>query len=445
MVPLVAIVGRPNVGKSTLLNRLAGRRIAIVDDAEGVTRDRVTARVEHGERAFEVVDTGGIGFVDEERLLEHVQSQIQITLERADLVLFLVDGRVGVADADRIIAERLRKSGKPILLLANKCEKPADQGEASYAFLKLGLQDPLPISGLSGHGIDELLDLIVEHLPEVRGEESAEVPTLKLAIVGRMNAGKSTLVNALAREERVIVSEVPGTTRDAVDVMIDRGDERWLLIDTAGVRKKRALATSIEFFSQTRSERAIRRADVVALLFDCTREISQVDKRLARFVIDNHKPCVIVPNKIDLAEEELPVEKFREYIDAKLPGLGFAPIVFLSALEGEGLAGFTEVVRELWEQGGRRVSTADLNRVLQMARDSRLPKTPSKLPKMFYATQIDVSPPTFVVFVNDPSMFGKGYNRFLQNRFREHLPFSEIPLRIFFRAREKVKLREKSE
>ncbi|MCB9883268.1 MAG: ribosome biogenesis GTPase Der [Planctomycetes bacterium] len=441
-LPLVAIVGRPNVGKSTLLNRFAGRRISIVDDAEGVTRDRVSVVVEHGGRKFEAVDTGGIGFVDESRLLDHVRQQIEVTLERADVVLFLVDGRVGVADEDRLIAERFRRAKKRSVLVANKCEKPQDRHEAGQ-FLRLGLGEAQTISGLTGEGVEELLDRLVTLLPEAGEREEAEVPVLRLAIVGRQNAGKSTLVNALAREERVIVSEVAGTTRDAIDVLIDRGDERWLLIDTAGVRKKTSLGTSVDFFSQARSERAIRRADVVALLLDCSRDIGQVDKKLARFVQDCYKPCVIVANKRDLAEGIEP-DAFLEYIEAKLPGLSYAPILFISALERQGLEALTKVVRDLFEQSRMRVPTADVNRALARARETRLPKFASKLPKMFYATQIEVQPPTFVVFVNDPKLFTKSYDRFLQNRFREELPFPEIPLRIYFREREKVRLSEKS-
>lgn len=437
-LPVVTIVGRPNVGKSTLLNRLAGKRISIVDDAEGVTRDRVTADVELEGRQVQIVDTSGIGYVDQERLREHIERQIEISLQRASLILFVTDVRSGLTDADHEIAQRLRRLALPVIPIVNKVEGVVLGNEVG-AFFRLGLGEPIAISAQNGEGITALTERLVAALPP-RGQDEAVVEvSLKLAIVGRRNAGKSTLVNQIAREERVIVSEIEGTTRDAVDVMIDRGSERWILIDTAGVQRKKSLNNSIDFYSQARSEAAIRRADVVLLMFDATTEISQVDKHLGRFALDHYKPVIVVANKADLVPD-LDVESYEAYLSDRLTGLGFAPLAMISAQKGLGIPNLLKTCRDLRHQSKLRVSTAELNRVLQMARSSRLPSTGGKLPKMFYATQVDVEPPTIVVFVNDPDLFGKDYDRFLQNRFREHLPFREVPLQIVFRRREKVEL-----
>jgi GTP-binding protein len=437
-LPIVTIVGRPNVGKSTLLNRLSGKRISIVDDAEGVTRDRVITDVEVDGRRFQLVDTGGIGFVDEERLREHVERQIEISLQRAQVILFVSDVRTGLTDADREIAQRLRRFEIPVIPVVNKVEGRALTHEVG-AFFRLGLGEPVPISAQNGEGIDALFARILAELPPAQADEGEAPVALKLAIVGRRNAGKSTLVNSIAREERVIVSEIEGTTRDAVDVLVDRGSERWILIDTAGVRRKKALTHSVEFYSQARSEAAIRRADVVALLFDATTEISQVDKHLGRYAVDHYKPVVVVANKADLVPA-LDVASFEEYLGDRLSGLGFAPIAMISAQSGAGVPSLLKTCRDLRHQAQTRVSTAELNRVLELAKSSRLPSSSGKVPKMFYATQVSVDPPTIVIFVNDPDLFGKDYDRFLQNRFREHLPFREVPLQIVFRRREKVEL-----
>lgn len=434
----VAIVGRPNVGKSTLLNRMCGSRVSIVEPTAGVTRDRIAvpARLFNGsiENWVEVIDTGGIGIVDRDDLGPHVESQVKGALEVADLVLFLVDSRDGICPLDREVASRLRGIDMPVLLVVNKAETEQYR-YAAEEFRALGLSDgPYAISAQNGEGLTELYERIVELLPGTEySERPVEAPVMKLAVVGRRNAGKSTLINRFANAERMIVSEVPGTTRDAVDVIFERGGERFVAIDTAGVRKKSSLEDAIEFYSDARSHKGVRRADVVVLLFDVTQKFSSIEKRLARYVVDHHKPVLLVANKWDLAKGFEP-EEFRKYIDDQLPGLSWAPIAFISAKEGKGVDEMFQLAQDLFEQSARRVSTGELNRVLQKALETRAPNTAGYRVNIKYATQAEVTPPTFILFVNDKRLFGKAYMRYLENRLREELGFDEVPVRIVLKS-----------
>ncbi|MEZ6016483.1 MAG: ribosome biogenesis GTPase Der [Planctomycetota bacterium] len=434
-LPRIAIVGRPNVGKSTLLNRLCGSRVAIVEPTAGVTRDRISvpARLdtEDGPRWVEVIDTGGLGIVDRDDLGPHVEAQVDVAVRGADLVLFLVDVRDGLTPLDMEVATRLRRTKLPVLLAVNKCEGRALEWDVD-AFLRMGVGDEhFAISAQNGEGLDPLFNAIVERLPWAPSERREEAePVLKIAVVGRRNAGKSTLVNRLAGEERMIVSEIPGTTRDAVDVVFERRGERFIVIDTAGVRKQTKFADAIEFFSDARAKKSVRRADVVILLFDVTQPLSAIEKTLARFAVDRHKPLVLGANKWDLVEDRVEPEKFREYLDAQMPGMNFVPIVFLSAKEGARTDELISVARDLLEQGRRRVSTGELNRVLEQALQARQPNSRGYRVRVKYATQVDVSPPTFVLFVNDRKHIGKDWLRYLTNRIRQDLPFPEVPVRI---------------
>jgi GTP-binding protein len=437
-LPRIAVVGRPNVGKSTLTNRMCRSRVSIVEPTEGVTRDRVVVRAripsaEWGERAVEVVDTGGIGIVDRDDLGPVVEEQVAIALATADLVLFLVDARAGVTPLDREVARRLRGVAKPVVLVVNKVESDALAWDVD-AFRTLGVGgEPIAISAQNGTGTDELYERVVELLPPPGREEPGPLEdAIKIAIVGRRNAGKSTLTNAFAREERVIVSEIPGTTRDALDVVVERDGETTVLIDTAGVRKKGRMDDAVEFFSDARSHKAIRRADVCILLFDATRKISAIEKRLARYVTDHHKVVVLGANKWDLVQDAAP-EDFRAYLDRELPGLGFAPVSFLSARNGKGVVETFALCRELYEQASARTTTGELNRVLERALNARSPSSKGHRVRVKYATQADVRPPTFVLFVNDKRLVGKSYLRYLENRIREELPFPEVPIRIVLR------------
>ncbi len=445
-LPRVAIVGRPNVGKSTLFNRLTGSRIAIVEPTPGVTRDRISAPARisgsEGERTVELSDTGGIGVVDRDDLGPDVEREIQRALERSDLILFVVDARAGLAPYDADVAARLRKLKKPVILVCNKVEGEKIAWEVD-AFRALGIGgEPWAISAQNGDNVSDLQDEILRRLPPPAEDEEQLRSSFKLAIVGRRNAGKSTLVNALAREERVIVSAVPGTTRDALDVQVERGGELFTLIDTAGIRKKTKHDDAIEFFSYARSYRAMRRADVVLLLFDATERISAIEKRLARYVRDHYRVVLLGANKWDLVREGLEPEDFRKYLDQELPGLSFAPIAFLSAKTGQNVAETFELARELNKNASVRIPTAELNRVLERAVESRSPGSRGQRVKISYATQAETSPPTFVLFVNDARLIGKTYLRYLENRLRELTPLTEVPIRFVVRDKREKALEE---
>lgn len=439
MNPRIAIVGRPNVGKSTLTNRLAGRRVSITEPTAGVTRDRIsvgaTIRGDTGSRYVELVDTGGIGIVDRDDLGPLVESQVAAAVKVADLVLFMVDARDGVTPLDQEVAKLLRGIETPVLLLANKAESEKIGWEVD-AFYKLGMErDPMPISAQNGNGLDDLIQAICGLLPEATDEEVRIEPTLKLAIVGRRNAGKSTLVNAFAGDERVIVSEIPGTTRDAVDVLLERDGETVMVIDTAGVMKKKKIEDAVAFYSEARVQKAVRRADVVVLLFEAERPLSALEKRLARFIVDNHKPLVLGANKWDLVDGDVSPSDFKKYLDDELPGVRFAPVSFLSAKNGDGVWDTLDLARDLFRQGSTRVSTGELNRVLEDALKARVPSSKGYRVKVYYATQVDTSPPTFVLFVNDRRLIGKDWLRYLEHRLKEAFEFDEIPIQILVRNR----------
>ena len=440
-LPIVAIIGRPNVGKSSLLNCLARKRISIVDPTSGVTRDRISIEIEHEGRLFELIDTGGLGIKDDVELAHEVEVQIEIALQKANLIIFVVDVRKGITPLDVDVTERLRKIKKPLLLVVNKCDTPKFELQAGE-FYKLGLGEPLPISALERHGRSNLLDKIVATLPEISEKQETLKPLMKIAIVGKRNAGKSTLINTLANEERVIVSEIAGTTRDSVDVRFEIEGKPFVAIDTAGIRKKKQIQGSIEFYGMSRVERSIRRADVVLLLIDAPRKISQVDKKIGDFIKTQFKPCILVINKWDLAEG-VEVDQFTDYIQSRLPGLYFAPLSFISALNGENVIETVELAQEIFQQAHTRVSTSELNKVLEHAFALHHPrKRKNKIAKMYYATQVSVCPPTFVLFVNHKSLFNADYERYLSNQLRKDLPFHEIPLRFYFRPKKRGQLIE---
>jgi GTP-binding protein len=431
----IAIVGRPNVGKSTLLNRMANSRVAIVEPTAGVTRDRVAvpARIATGEgdRWFEVVDTGGIGIVDRDDLGPEVEAQVLAAVQSSDLVLFLVDAKDGLTPLDGEVAKRLRGIAPPVLLVVNKCEG-RQAGWAVGEFRRLGVgEGPFGISAQGGEGLRELYERIGELLPPLDEglDEAPTAPYMKLAIVGLRNAGKSTLVNCLAGEERMIVSEIPGTTRDSVDVRFERDGETFVVIDSAGLRKKSKIADAIEFFSDARSHRAIRRADVVVHLFDVSQELGQIDKTLTRYVIDHYKPVILGANKWDLVSD-MERQQFVDYIRAELPQLSWAPIHFLSAREGRGVESLLRLARKLFEQSKTEVPTGQLNRTLEKAMEERSPIANGARVRIYYGTQITTRPPTFRLYVNDKRFLTRNYVRYLTGRLRESLELENLPIRL---------------
>lgn len=439
-LPTVAIVGRPNVGKSSLLNMLAGRRISIVDPTAGVTRDRIQAVCEHDGVYFELVDTGGFGIVDRDDLSAQVEQQIRYAIDQADLILFVVDAREGVAPLDQQVADLLRKCRASVILIANKVDAP-DMPVETGELHRLGFGQPLPVSALHRRGDDALRKLIVEQVAPIAEQAAPSEPVMKLALVGRRNVGKSTFINALAGQDRVIVSEIPGTTRDAIDVRFERDGQSYIAIDTAGVRKKSKIADDIEYYSLHRAELSIRRADVVLFLIDATADVGHVDKRLGSYIAEQFKPCIIVINKWDLAKHQAATEDYGEYLTKVMPGLSYAPLAFTTANKNRNVQSVIDLAAALFKQSRTRISTGQLNQVVTeaLAESPPRPKRGTRPVKVLYTTQVATCPPTIVFFCNDPDSVTPGFERFIENRLRDRLPFDEVPLRLLFRGRGGVK------
>jgi GTP-binding protein len=434
-LPIVAIVGRPNVGKSSLFNWLAGRRISIVDPTAGVTRDRVTTIIAVGDRFCELVDTGGMGIQDVDNLTADVEKQIRHAVEAASVILFVVDVRDGMVPLDQEVADRLRPLDKPVVFVANKADTDRLAVHAAD-FFGLGYGEPLCVSADQKLGKQDLFDAIEDKLPPDTHEPPPGDATLKLAIVGRRNVGKSTFINSLAEDERVIVSEVPGTTRDSIDVRFERDGKSFLAIDTAGVRKKTSLANDVEFYSMHRAERSIRRSDVVLHFFDARHRVGRVDKQLAGYVLEHHKPAVFVVNKWDLLKDRVPTEKMGAYIRSVFPMLEHVPVAFITAKKGKNVLRLLQLAIQLHKQSGTRVNTGDLNRVIRDAIEANTPPVRSgRVPKVFYATQTGVHPPTIVLFTNGPDLFEDTYVRYLTKVLRDSFPFSEVAIKLLLRAR----------
>lgn len=435
-LPLVAIVGRPNVGKSSLFNWLAGRRISIVDPTAGVTRDRVVTPIEVDGRFFDLVDTGGMGIVDSDNLTDDVEKQIRFAIESAALILFVVDVREGVVPLDQIVAERLRGLNKPVIFLANKSDDPKlDIGTVD--FFSLGYSEPLPVSANNGRNRDILLEKIRDLLPEGGDNTPPEEVDIKIAVVGRRNAGKSTFINALAEEERVIVSEIPGTTRDSVDVRIERDGKALLVIDTAGVRKKTKIANGIEFYSMHRAERSIRRADIVLHFLDAELKIGRVDKQLTEYILENHKPAVFVINKWDLVKDQMKMENMVDYVRDVFRMLDYVPIAFVTAKSGRNATKLLHLARNLYKKASQRLSTGVLNRLVREAMTTNPPpaRMGNKQGKVFYVSQVSTLPPTIAFVVNDPDLFDDTYIRYLTKELRANSPFADLAIKIILKPR----------
>jgi len=433
---VVAIIGRPNVGKSSLLNALAGERISIVEPSAGVTRDRVSTIIGRDERYFELVDTGGYGIIDSDELSGHIEGQIHQAIESANLVIFMVDIRDGLVPWDEKIARLLRKSSLDVIGVANKADT-AKMFPAAGEFSKLGFGEFLCISAKNNLNKNVLLDKVFAKLGTGESMRPAE-PVMKIAIVGKRNTGKSTLINAMVGSERVIVSETPGTTRDAIDVRFEKDGKTIVVIDTAGIRKKSKIADSIEFYSYVRATQSIQRADVVLFLIDATIAVSQVDKKIARFIADEYKSCIIVVNKWDLAKETSVTSDYEDYLTKLLPGLKCAPIAFTTATEAKNVQSVLDLAAELFKQATTQIPTAKLNKAFEIIKAEKVGATKrgkGGWPKIYYATQIAVNPVTILMFVNRPELFEENYRRFIINRLQELLAIDEVPIRLLARPR----------
>ncbi len=434
-VPQVVIVGRPNVGKSSLFNWLAGRRIAIVDATAGVTRDRVTHLVELRGRFVELVDTGGMGFDDPDNLSAQIEQQIQAAIDSASIILFVVDTRTGLTLADEEVARRLRYTNVPVICVANKADTEAMAVEAE-AFYKFG-RPLVRTSVLQNRGQEELLTAIYQKLPPAE-DENAPPPEaeMKLAIVGRRNTGKSTFINTLAQAERMITSEVPGTTRDSVDVRFTLDGKAFLAIDTPGLRRTKSLAGDIEFYGLHRAQRSVRRADVVLLFFDATQRISKVDKQLCDYIAQEYKPCIFVVNKWDLQAKAMPTEKWVAYLRDTFRSMAYVPIAFITGQTGKNVKAMLNHAQMLFKQARHRVATATLNKLVQVAVERNSPPLyRNRPPKIYFATQVSGQPPTIVLFCNNPEAISPSYRRYLLGVFRDHLPFGEVPIKLYLRRR----------
>jgi len=439
-MPVVAIIGRPNVGKSSLFNALAGEMISIVEPTAGVTRDRVSTIIERGDKYFELVDTGGYGVVDAQQLSEHIEQQITTAIESANIVLFMVDIREGIVPLDEAIARLLRKGKFDVIGVANKADGAKMFPEAGE-FSKLGFGEFVCISATNNLNKAVLLDKIFEKLEHLETGPPAK-PVMKIAIVGKQNTGKSTLVNAMVGSERVIVDERPGTTRDAIDVRFEKDGKTIVVIDTAGIRKKSKIADSIEFYSYVRATRSIQRADVVLLLIDATLEVSEVDKKIARFIADEYKSCIIVINKWDLAKETAVAGNYEDYLTKVLAGLRYAPIAFTTATEAKNVQSVLDLAAEVFKQTTTWVPTGRLNKAFETIKAegvSAAKRGKGKHPKIYYATQTAVNPVTILMFVNKPELFEENYRRFIVGRLRELLPISEVPIKLSTRPHRREK------
>ena len=437
--PLVAVVGRPNVGKSTFFNKITGKRISIVEDVPGVTRDRITADAEWLGHAFTLIDTGGIDPASDDVLLSQMREQAEAAMDLADVILFFTDARTGLTDDDKDVANLLRRTRKPVLLVVNKVDY-LGLDDSLYDFYELGLGDPIGISSVNMLGFGDLLDQMVALFPEKTEQEEEETP-IQLAIVGRPNVGKSSLTNRLLGEKRTMVSDIAGTTRDAIDTLYrDADGTLYNIIDTAGIRRKRAIEeASVERYSVLRAIAAIRRCDVALLMIDAEDGVTEQDARIAGLIHDEGKAVIVVVNKWDLPEKETGTyEKYQKQIREDLKFMPWAPVLFISARTGQRTAQVLPRVRQVYETAGKRITTGILNDVLNEAlNDLQPPAQGGKRLKIYYATQGGVRPPTFVLFVNEEKLMVFSYQRYLENYFRKTFDLEGTPIRFILREKKK--------
>lgn len=429
--PLVAIVGRPNVGKSTFFNRIVGQRISIVEDTPGVTRDRLYADAEWCGHSFTLIDTGGLEIKSEDVMWSHIRAQAQIAVETADVIVFMLDGKTGLTHEDYEVAAYLRKSRKPILLVVNKLDN--NEQHLLYDFYELGLGEPIGISAGQAKGLGDVLDEIVKLTGKYETEEKEEA--LKIAVVGKPNAGKSSLVNKLLGYDRVIVSDIAGTTRDAIDTRIKIGDKEYILIDTAGIRRKRSVEEDLEQYSVMRSLGAVRRADVCLIVIDSSEELSEQDVKIAGYVHEQGKPSVVVMNKWDVVEKDTyTIEKYNRKLKEELKFMDYFIPTYVSAKTGKRVDNLIKLAERAYENASRRISTGLLNDVLREAiLTNEPPSKNGKRLKIYYVTEVSANPPTFVIFVNDDTLMHFSYRRYLENTLRRSFDFEGTPVRLIIR------------
>ena len=436
MKPIVAIVGRPNVGKSTLFNKIGRKRLSIVDDMPGVTRDRIYMDANWLNHEFTMIDTGGIEFDESNHMLASMRQQAQIAMEEADVILFLVDGRTGLTAQDEEVAHVLRRTKKPIVLGVNKIDSPQREVDI-YDFYNLGLGDPIPLSASNLMNIGDLLDAVVASFPE-NMEDEHDDDEIRIAVIGRPNVGKSSIVNKILGEERVIVSDVPGTTRDAIDTHFMENGIKYTLIDTAGMRRRGKVEEPVERYSVIRSLRAIDRSDVVLLMINAAEGITEQDKKIAGYAHESGRGGVIVVNKWDIYPEkdDKSTLRFTEDLRDEIGFLQYAPVLYASALTGQRVSRVTALVKYVAEQQSMRIKTSVLNELIRDAISVNPPPMHrGRQLKIFFMTQVDIRPPKFILFVNDPELMHFSYLRFIENKLREHFGFEGTPLRLIVRKR----------
>ncbi|MBM7588692.1 ribosome biogenesis GTPase Der [Brevibacillus fulvus] len=434
-LPVVAIVGRPNVGKSTIFNRLVGERIAIVEDKPGVTRDRLYAKGEWLDHNFHVIDTGGIEFGENDQILTQMRYQAELAIDEADVIIMITDGRIGVTDADLELARMLNRTGKPVVLAVNKLDNP-DMRNEIYDFYQLGLGEPFPISGSHGLGLGDMLDEVVKHFP-TKEEEDRPDDVIRVSIIGRPNVGKSSLTNAILGEERVIVSEIAGTTRDAIDTPFERDGQQYVLVDTAGMRKRGKVYESTEKYSVMRAMKAIEDSDVVLMVLNGEEGIIEQDKKIAGYAHEAGRGVIIVVNKWDAVEkDDKTMQHFTQLIREEFKYLDYAPILYVSAKTKQRIHTILPKVNEVAEAHAMRVPTSVLNDLVTDATIMTPPPTDKgKRLKINYVTQAAVKPPTFILFVNDPELMHFSYERYIENKIREAFVFEGTPVRILTRKK----------
>jgi len=438
--PIVAVVGRPNVGKSTFFNYLAGKRISIVEETPGVTRDRIYTEIEWRSKKFTLIDTGGIEPYSEDIIMQQMKRQAQIAIDTADVIIFMVDAKEGMTATDKEVATMLRKSQKPVILTVNKVDRVGDPPLEVYEFYNLAMGDISTISSVHGLGMGDLLDTIFEHFPENFDSEEDD-DDIKVAVVGKPNAGKSSLINSILGEERVIVSSIPGTTRDAIDTHIENDGQKYTFIDTAGIRKRSKINETIERYSTLRSWTAIERADVCLIMIDAEDGITEQDTKIAGYAHEQGKASIIVVNKWDLIKKETgTLEEYRKVVQEGLGFMTYAPVLFISAKTGQRVNNAYELIKFVADQAAFRISTGMLNDLVNEATAMvQPPSDKGKRLKIYYMTQIGVKPPTFVVFVNDLDLFHYSYERYLENQLRKNFGFEGTPIKFIHRQRDRDK------